>query len=229
MGRMRGNGIGRGLTLAVGLAVLAVGALEREGLPEWAGGLLDTARTAIGADVSHPPGRLAKAPSPPRADGAYDRDAYGGWIDEDGNCRDTRAEVLAAHSTVAVTMRKSGCAVAHGRWHDPYTGTIFTQASDLDIDHMVPLAWAHAHGAADWPAERKRAFANWQANLFPVKASVNREKGADGPLHWLPPRLEYRCEYILRFERIASAWGLSFTPEEAGGMAEIRAHWCPAR
>lgn len=228
MGRMRGNGIGRGMALAVGLAVLAVGALERQGLPEWAGGLVETARASLeGAPA--PAARSAPVSSAPRGDGSYDRDAYGGWIDEDGNCRDTRAEVLAAHSTVPVTMRKSGCAVAHGRWHDPYTGTIFTQASDLDIDHMVPLAWAHAHGAASWPPERKRAFANWQANLFPVKASVNREKGADGPLHWLPPRLEYRCEYILRFERIAAAWGLSFTPAEATGMAEIRSHWCPAR
>lgn len=159
----------------------------------------------------------------------YDRGLYGdGWSDENADCRDTRAEVLISQSVAPVRMRKNGCSVAAGRWNDPYTGKVFTDASDLDIDHLVPLAWAHAHGADTWDAQKRLAFANWAPNLFPVDASVNREKGADGPLHWLPPRTEYRCEYILRFERVVLTWGLEFTPEERAGVDEIRAHWCPA-
>lgn len=170
--------------------------------------------------------RLASRPT---ASASYDRDNYGDWADEDGNCRNTRAEVLIASSTGPVHMRKGNCSVDRGKWFDPYTGKTFTKAGDLDIDHLVPLAWANAHGASEWPADRKRAFANWQANLFPVQASVNREKGASGPIHWLPPRVEYRCEYMLRFERVMVAWGLHYYRSEADAMKTLKAHYCPAR
>lgn len=159
----------------------------------------------------------------------YNRDDYGGWADADGDCLNTRAEVLIATSTGPVHLRNSRCSVDRGRWLDPYTGKTFTNAADVDIDHLVPLAWAHARGAAEWPSERKIAFANWEPNLFPVMNSVNREKGAAGPIEWLPPRLEYRCEYILRFERVVKTWDLRFSRSEQKGMEEIKAHWCPAR
>lgn len=159
----------------------------------------------------------------------YDRSVYGGWIDESGNCHNTRAEVLLATSTGPVHMRKNGCSVDRGKWFDPFTGRTFTEASDVDIDHLVPLAWAHARGGAEWPAERKRAFANWQVNLLPVQSSVNREKGASGPDKWLPPRVEYRCEYLLRFERVMKTWGLTYFPDEAQAATELKAHYCPVR
>ena len=165
-----------------------------------------------------------------RGDGAprYERSLYGGgWDDADGNCLDTRAEVLRDLSTGPVRMRRGGCSVDSGRWLDPYTGNALTKASDVDIDHVVPLAWAHAHGAASWDAKRKAAFANWAPNLLPVTASVNREKGADGPLRWLPPKVAYRCEYLLRFERISKTWGLTLSASEAEGMAELKAGYCP--
>lgn len=169
------------------------------------------------------------APAAASTGPAYRRTDYGdGWGDEDGDCQDTRAEVLAALSTGPVHMRRGNCSVDRGRWVDPYTGNVLTDASEVDIDHVVPLAWAHAHGAAQWDSARRHAFANWTPNLMPVTASVNRQKGADGPLHWLPPRIEYRCEYVLRFERIARSWDLRFTPGEAVGIEEIKAHYCPA-
>lgn len=185
---------------------------------------------AATSTAPRPVQRPAPAPAAiPQSQASYDREDYGSWVDEDGNCRDTRAEVLIASSTGRVHMRKNGCSVDRGKWFDPYTGKTFTQASDVDIDHLVPLAWADAHGAAAWSPERKRAFANWQANLFPVQASVNREKGAKGPIHWLPPRVEYRCEYMLRFERVMVTWGLHYYRAEANAMRELKAHYCPAK
>lgn len=158
---------------------------------------------------------------------AYDRNAYGGWIDESGNCHNTRAETLMASSTGPVHMRDNGCTVDRGKWFDPYTGKTFTDASDIDIDHLVPLAWAHARGASAWPDARKREFANWQVNLVPVQSSINREKGALGPDKWLPPRVEYRCEYMLRFERVMKTWDLQYFPAEAEAADEVKASYCP--
>ena len=157
---------------------------------------------------------------------AYDRKFYGDWADPDGDCLNTRAEVLADLSTSPVAMRPSGCSVGHGRWSDPYTGKIFTEADVLDIDHIVPLAWAHAHGAASWPARRKIAFANWKPNLMAVDATENRRKGARGPDEWLPPNVAYRCEYLARFQRIALQWGLEFSAVEKRAMDAHAARWC---
>ena len=46
-----------------------------------------------------------------------------------------------------------------GSW-DPYSGRTITDATKLDIDHMVPLKEAHQSGAANWSRECKRAYAN---------------------------------------------------------------------
>ena len=71
---------------------------------------------------------------------AYDRDLYGSWIDADGDCQNTRHEVLIAESTEPVTLDARGCRVVSGRWEAPYTGRVFTNAQNLDIDHFIPLA-----------------------------------------------------------------------------------------
>lgn len=108
-----------------------------------------------------------------------------------------------------------------GRWYDPYTGKTFTTSSPLDIDHIVPLAWAWDHGADEWSDRRRRAFALDTRNLQPVDAGLNRSKGADGPLEWLPPNVEYRCEYVLRFRRIVRVWELELTEAEAEELPKL--------
>ncbi len=87
-------------------------------------------------------------PTAPSPTVPYDRDLYGGWRDADGDCQDTRQEVLIAESLVPVALDSRGCRVVSGQWLDPYTGQTFTNPSDLDIDHFIPLAEAHRSGAA---------------------------------------------------------------------------------
>src|SRR5665648_808123 len=70
----------------------------------------------------------------------YSRTYFKHWIDADRDCHDTRAEVLSDESKVTpryTTTRH--CTVATGRWYSYYDGATWTKASDVDIDHMVPL------------------------------------------------------------------------------------------
>lgn len=157
---------------------------------------------------------------------SYDRHLYDHWIDVDGDCQNARHELLQELSTSAVTMNKSGCTVGTGRWNDPYTGNVYTKSRDLDIDHMVPLYWAHQHGGHSWDRETRRKFANDPVNLFAVQASANRQKGAKGPLEWLPPNEGYHCQYITRFHRIVLTYKLSYSPAEKQQMDALRAKLC---
>ncbi|WP_349343545.1 HNH endonuclease family protein [Marinobacter sp. MMG032] len=138
----------------------------------------------------------------------YDRSAFGhGWDDADGDCQDSRAEALIAQSTTKVRFAdKSRCRVVSGRWVSPFTGKVIQNASDIDIDHVVPLKWAWDHGASSWPQGKREAFANDPVNLWSVELSLNSQKGARGPEEWLPPT--GRCQYISRFIRIVKIYGL---------------------
>ena len=90
----------------------------------------------------------------------YDRDYWRRWRDEDGDCQDTRQEVLLQESRIYVGFRSDrACRVATDAWLVPYGSMVIMDPGDLDIDHMVPLANAHRSGGWRWPRERKRAYA----------------------------------------------------------------------
>ena len=158
---------------------------------------------------------------------AYERAAFGhGWADDDGDCLNTRHELLVKLSTALVTRDGNPCTVTRGRWLDPYTDRVFHDARQLDIDHLVPLKWAWEHGAAQWSPEKRQAFANDEANLFAVQASVNREKGARGPLDWLPPNGAFACQYTVRFQRIVKTYGLALSADEDRQFKGLRQTHC---
>lgn len=151
--------------------------------------------------------------------GAYNRDDYmRRWRDADGDCQDTRQEVLIAESEVPVEFATNQrCKVVAGEWHDPFTGRTFTDPSKLDIDHMVPLKEAHSSGAANWPNERKRAYANdleHPHTLIAVERGANRSKGSRDPADWMPPNEDFRCRYLGIWVEVKEMWGLAMDPEE---------------
>jgi hypothetical protein len=179
-----------------------------------------------GSERAAPRTASTAAPTPASVSVPYDRDLYDHWIDEDHDCQNARHELLQELSTGRVTLSSSGCTVKSGRWNDPYTGNIYTNSTEIDIDHKVPLAWAHAHGADKWNKATRRKFANDKVNLFAVQASANRQKGAKGPLEWLPPSQAFQCSYVTRFHRIVLTYKLQYTAYERKQMDEQRAYLC---
>ena len=99
-----------------------------------------------------------------------------------------------------------------GRWISPFTGQVIQNASNIDIDHVVPLAWSWPRGAGQWTREKREQFANDSMNLWPVELSLNRSKGAKGPNEWLPPAGQ--CGYVARFYRIVKLYKLQPRPPE---------------
>ncbi len=150
-----------------------------------------------------------------KADSGYERSKFGhGWDDADGDCQNSRAEALIAQSSTKVRFAdERRCRVVTGRWISPFTGKVIQNASEIDIDHVVPLKWAWDHGANTWSDEKREKFANDPVNLWSVELSLNRQKGAQGPENWLPPA--GKCQYLSRFMRIVRSYGLITSKEEA--------------
>ena len=158
--------------------------------------------------------------------GAYNQSRFGGWADPDGDCRDTRHELLAERSAGRVTRSYNGCTVVRGEWTDPYSGRTFTRADDVDVDHLAPLKWAWDHGASEWPRQKREEFANDAVNLVVVHDAVNREKRAMGPDEWLPPVAEFRCEYLTRFRGVVAKYDLTLDDDETSAFEQLTGEYC---
>lgn len=144
----------------------------------------------------------------------YSRRLWKHWVDADKDCQDSRQEVLIRDSEVEVTYKdERHCKVATGRWTDPYSGTVITNPSLVDVDHLVALQDAHISGGWEWTPERRQSFANElgdPGHLLATSRSTNRSKGSRGPDEWLPPLASYRCEYIVNWTKTKASWDLEF-------------------
>ena len=135
----------------------------------------------------------------------YDRDKFRHWVDANGDCQDTRDEVLAAESRVAV----SGCDITTGKWRSYYDGLTWSSSSDVDIDHLVPLAEAWDSGARRWDADTRERFANDLGDrraLVAVTDNVNQSKGDQDIADWRPQR--GRCRYVGEWVAVKTRWSL---------------------
>jgi hypothetical protein len=155
----------------------------------------------------------------------YVRSSWGDWIDANGDCQNTRAEVLVAQAIAnTVTLSPNHCSVTGGQWHDPYTNQIVVGPSNVDIDHMVPLGNAHVSGAWAWDATTKRAYYNDLADtdhLLAVRDSVNQAKGDKGPEAWKPPYTGDWCRYATDWATIKKKWSLTVTQSEYNALASM--------
>ncbi len=170
----------------------------------------------------------------------YRRSAYGEAWDDDNdaplghNGCDTRDDILNRDlvDKTYVSIKRCPNAVATGTLHDPYTNTTIAfqrgakVGESVQIDHIVPLAYAWDMGAFGWPdAERKR-FANDPANLLAVEGQANQDKGDSPPAGWMPPNGAFACQYAMQFIAVLRGYALPVEQSSADVLRRAAAT-CP--
>ncbi|WP_026423453.1 HNH endonuclease family protein [Actinokineospora inagensis] len=158
-----------------------------------------------------------------RADGSmtgYSRDKFPHWITISGAC-DTRETVLKRDGSGVVT--NSSCAATSGAWYSPYDGATWHAASDVDIDHVVPLAAAWRSGASGWSTAQRQAFANdlTHPQLIAVTDNVNQAKGDKGPESWKPPLTGYWCTYAKMWTQVKYTYNLTVNSSEKSALSSM--------
>jgi hypothetical protein len=160
---------------------------------------------------------------------AYDRDVFGyRAFDTDRNGCDTRNDILRRDLT-ATTLKPgtNGCVVLTGTLADPYSGTTTSfqrgasTSADIQIDHVVALSDAWAHGASTWTDDRRHAFGNDPLNLLAVQGPMNQQKSGSNAAAWLPPNASYGCAYVARQIGVKFTYGLSVTAAERAAMVGV--------
>lgn len=159
----------------------------------------------------------------------YDRDEWGSWRDFDGDKKNARAEILIRSHRPHMDFPLLFTSTSHktvlsGRWRCPFTGREYFLASDMDIDHVVPLKSAHVSGGWQWDRDKKRRFANgWRPTtktrhpngLWAVEDNENQRKGSRGPDEWLPPWDDRaRQLFVVAWIGVKAAWKLTMTEAE---------------
>jgi hypothetical protein len=145
----------------------------------------------------------------------YSRASFKHWIDSDKDGCNTRAEVLIEEAVVKPKVG-SKCKLTGGEWISAYDGKRVSNASQLDVDHLVPLAEAWRSGAWKWSSAKRQAYANDLDDaraLIAVTLSSNRSKGDKDPALWMP--VKEQCAYAENWIAIKIKYSLTVDINEA--------------
>ncbi|WP_326617651.1 HNH endonuclease family protein [Streptomyces decoyicus] len=198
----------------------------------------DDANSSTGSTAGPPEGKAGKGVSLSAAIDnlkaadehrtGYERDKFRLWDDADHDGCDTRQEVLIAEAVKKPREGKS-CRLTGGSWKSYYDGKTLTNARQLDIDHVVPLAEAWDSGASKWTAERRELYANdldSDRSLVAVSLGSNRSKGDKDPAEWMPPSEFAACTYVTDWVAAKLRWRLTADGAEKTKLKQVAAS-CP--
>ncbi|KAK4198041.1 hypothetical protein QBC40DRAFT_230816 [Triangularia verruculosa] len=192
--------------------------------------ILAVVASAIPMPAPAPPGIPSKATAQSQLNaltvqanydnGGYNRDLFPHWNTVSGTCN-TRETVLKRDGSNVVT--NSACAATSGTWYSPFDGATWTAASDVDIDHMVPLKNAWISGAYQWTAAKRTQFANDlnTPQLWAVTDNVNQSKSDKSPDAWKPPLTSFYCTYAKSWVAVKYSYGLSITSAEKSALTSM--------
>lgn len=181
------------------------------------------AQAAPPTPISASAARAYLATVTPKAEGStsgYSRTLFPHWSTVSGACN-TRETVLKRDGVNVV--QDSSCAAVSGSWYSEYDDATWTVATDLDIDHVVPLAEAWRSGANSWTTAKRQQLANdlTRPQLIAVTDNVNQAKGDQDPGTWLPSRTAYRCTYARMWVEVKQYYALSMDSREKTALVGI--------
>ncbi|MDT5325115.1 MAG: hypothetical protein QOF25_2267 [Mycobacterium sp.] len=225
--------------LAAGVLLALVVAIQVTTSTERAGrfvAVADVPTVAPGVDVLS---GVAEVPARIRGHD-YRRAAFGeSWTDDNDapgghNGCDTRNDILDRDLVDKTYVATSRCpnAVATGLLHDPYTSETVAlvrgnrTGAAVQIDHLVPLAYAWDQGARNWTDEMRVRFGNDPANLLAVDGPINEDKSDGEPAVWMPPNRAFWCQYAVQFAAVLRGYGLPVDAVSAPVLREA-AETCP--
>ncbi|MFF5204895.1 HNH endonuclease family protein [Streptosporangium sp. NPDC000396] len=142
------------------------------------------------------------------------------WAHHRGKCS-TRETVLARDGRRV--RKNAACHPVKGVWYSPYDGKWLKSEKHVDVDHVVPLAYAWRSGASRWSQARRRAFANdlTRPELVTVSHSANIAKGGQGPQSWRPQRRGYWCHYATSWITVKHHYRLFVTRKEKTALLSM--------
>lgn len=154
----------------------------------------------------------------------YDRTRYfGDWKDANGDCQNTRSEVLQVESKVRTSFTTSRyCTVKSGKWAISWDNRTHYSATAVQIDHTIPVAEAWGSGAKSWSQARRIAFYNDLGDgrsLSAQTSALNSAKQARGPEAWMPPA--NRCAYVSDWVAVKIRWGLKVDSAEKAALTRL--------
>lgn len=200
-------------TAAAALAVAALTACQPPG---------QNSGPVIGPAVGEVSPALGLAVAPEGKMSGYSREKFPHWA--------TRRDVGASCDVRDVVLRRDGdsvtggrCGTERGEWFSIYDDRTLTLSSQVDIDHVVPLAEAWRSGASTWTEARRAEFANdlVAPQLIAVSAASNRSKGDQDPARWMPPVRRPWCTYARDWVQVKQTYGLAADQAEADKLTEI--------
>lgn len=218
------------VTVLVAVQVLANARASRPGL---AGAPIVAVGTDVLAGITVVAGRV-------RGDD-YNRAAFGeAWDDDNGapgggNLCDTRNDILNRDLADKSYVSTKRCpeAVASGTLRDPYTNSTVNfvrgnqVGASVQIDHIVPLAFAWDMGARNWTDPMRKRFANDPGNLLAVAGKANQDKGDLPPGEWMPPNTAFWCQYAVQFVAVLRGYRLPVDEASARQLRDAAAG-CPS-
>jgi len=133
------------------------------------------------------------------------------------SCKLNTRSVLLQKSTKTMEIGSGHiCKAITGLWKDAYTGEKYTEAGNVDIDHIVAIKDAWVSGASDWTLEERSRFYNDTENLVIAGKRLNISKGARSPSEW---DFNFKsditkCSYFITYIKIKNKYNLSYSEDD---------------